>query len=338
MTNPRNTPSMDTLLRQWNMLRLLPRFPHKISTPEIHQRLEELEFYTTLRTVQRDLDKLSAHFQIYADDFKPRGWCWAKDAQPWDVPSMDPQTALTLQILIQHANRLLPLSTLRYLRPHADLAKKVLSGLTGSDLASWPEKVRVIHPGPLLVPPRVQPDVLDVVYAALLENRCFRGAYRSRDKQHYRENELNPLGLVFKGGIAYLVCTYMGPPNVYQMALHRFRSAELMDTKSIIPEGFSLDTYIANGHFGYLDGHIIHLKLRLHDDVVVRFLSETPLAEKQEIHTGNDGATILEADLPQSAELRWWLLSYGAAVEVLEPTDFRILMSETIEKMSNRYE
>ncbi len=50
----------DTLLRHWHMLREIPRHPRRISTVELLDRLLAAGFEATLRTVQRDLVKLSA--------------------------------------------------------------------------------------------------------------------------------------------------------------------------------------------------------------------------------------------------------------------------------------
>jgi len=48
----------DTLMRQWQMLRLIPRHPQKISTADLKQRLADAGFEITLRTIQRDLMRL----------------------------------------------------------------------------------------------------------------------------------------------------------------------------------------------------------------------------------------------------------------------------------------
>jgi len=56
----------DTLMRQWQMLRLIPRQPSKISTTELMHRLADEGFTTTQRTLQRNLTRLST--------VHPRSW------------------------------------------------------------------------------------------------------------------------------------------------------------------------------------------------------------------------------------------------------------------------
>ena len=314
--------TFETLMRHWTMLQILPRWPRKISTPEVHQRLADRGFQTTNRTVQRDLDKLSIHFQIYGDEHKPRGWSWAKDAVVLDLPAMDPQTALTLHLVAEHSKRVLPPSTLRHLKPHFDLAQKTLKGLTGSSLSHWPDKVRVIQGGPIRIPPTINPEALDTIYIALLDGKRFNASYRPRDSRVYKDYYVNPLGLVFKDGLGYLVCTIKDYSDIRQLSLNRFRSAEITDTSYTIPDGYSLDDYIASGEFNYSDGEQIKLRILLQPNIV-RFLLELPLSKDQKLTEQADGRTLLEATVAGGDELLWWILSHGCWIEVEGPKELR---------------
>lgn len=51
---------MDTLLRYLEMLRLIPKEPKSISTTELFEKLQNNGYDVELRTVQRDLNKLSS--------------------------------------------------------------------------------------------------------------------------------------------------------------------------------------------------------------------------------------------------------------------------------------
>ena len=80
----------ETLMRQWQMLRLIPRKPSKMATTEIKQRLEEEGFKITQRTIQRDLVTFSSIFPLVCDDRdKPYGWSWESCADVMDIPGMD---------------------------------------------------------------------------------------------------------------------------------------------------------------------------------------------------------------------------------------------------------
>lgn len=67
---------METMLRNFLMLQELPVYPRKISTSELKARLQSVGFETTIRTIQRDLNKLSGVFPLLTDNAKPQGWSW----------------------------------------------------------------------------------------------------------------------------------------------------------------------------------------------------------------------------------------------------------------------
>ena len=77
----------DTVLRQLAMLRAIPPAPRKISTSMLRDRLIEEGFAVDIRTVQRDLGKLSTLFPLACDGrSKPHGWSWRNGQDrlvPW---------------------------------------------------------------------------------------------------------------------------------------------------------------------------------------------------------------------------------------------------------------
>ena len=77
---------METLLRQWAMLRLIPRHPRRIDSGTLQSELQKLGYDMTLRTIQRDLNKLSAVLPLVSDQSKPQGWWWEADAEPAGNP------------------------------------------------------------------------------------------------------------------------------------------------------------------------------------------------------------------------------------------------------------
>lgn len=72
----------NTILRQWLVLRMLPRAPRRIDTGAIETRLRERGIEVHRRTIQRDLLDLAEVFPIVADErAKPYGWRWSEDAE-----------------------------------------------------------------------------------------------------------------------------------------------------------------------------------------------------------------------------------------------------------------
>lgn len=333
----KDTKTFDTLLRHWAMLRLIRRWPRKTPTTEIRDKLIEMGYpEVTLRTIQRDLVKLSAPFPLISDENKPRGWSWDQDAEVLDLPAMDPHTALTLKIITAFSQDLLPRTTMRYLKPHVDIAEKVLKNLTGTGHRSWLDKVRVVTKDQPLLPPEINPDVLEMVYTALFEDKRLSGQYRKRGKSQHDDRELNPLGLVYKDSVAYLVATVGEYDDIRQFALHRFRSVEVREGPSKIPEGFSLDEYVKSGEFQYPEGEMIRFKA-LFDEGAAIHLYETKLSSDQRLTNVENDKVLVESMVQMTGQFRWWLLGFGDQVVVLEPRTLREEMVEVGRRMMKNY-
>lgn len=325
-----------TLLRQWTMLRMIPRHPRKITVSDLAARLEQQGFPVTERTVQRDLQTLSGElFALTVDDrSRPYGWQWARDAEAMDIPGMEPQTALAFKLAGRFLSPLLAPSTLDSLEPHFRQAERVLRSVGGSPRA-WPDKVRTVTRGQSLIPPRVDPEVLMVAYDALFEGRRFAGRYRRRYDGEMREYVVNPLGLVFRDGVIYLIASLFDYDDVVQLALHRMLRAESLEETARRPEGFDLDGYLRSGGLDYRVGESLRLRLQVSLEVAFH-LEETPLAEDQRLSRREDGAAEVRATVRDTLQLRWWLLGLGSNVEVLGPEALRAEVALALRKAAEQ--
>jgi hypothetical protein len=124
----RNGRMSDTLLRQWELLRAIPRAPRKIDVGSLMSKLAAAGYKTTKRSIQRDLNLLSGVFPLVCDDRStPYGWSWSSDAPTFDLPSMDGPTALTLRLIEQFIPTLLPPTIRDLLAPQFTRARAVLA-------------------------------------------------------------------------------------------------------------------------------------------------------------------------------------------------------------------
>lgn len=321
------------------MLRLIPRHPRKIDTRALSDRLAEEGFSASMRTIQRDLKTLSALFPLQEDDRnKPFGWSWAKNANVLDIPGMEPPAALVFRVAEDFLAPQLPRATLDYLQPHFQRARQVLDATSAGGFRWWADKVRIVPRGLPLIPAEVDAGVQHAVYQALFEGRRLRTGYRPRDLDTSVEYEVNPLGLVFRQGVVYLVSTLWDYDDVKQLALHRIHDAELLNKKAKEPPGFNLDAYIGRGEFEYpLSSKPLRLRLCFDGDAAFH-LQETPLAEDQVLKPLPDGSVEVRATVKDTLELRWWLLGFGEYVEVLGPAALRKEFQETARNLHRMYD
>ena len=137
--------------------------------------------------------------------------------------------------------------------------------------------------------------------------------------------------------VGYLVCTLYGYQNIVQLALHRFKSAALLEDSSVTaPEGFDLDDYIDTGEFSYpLAPRPVTLELAF-EPAAGYHLYETPLAEDQQIKE-KDGMLRVTAKIRPSQELLWWILGFGDMVEVIRPASLRRTLKGILEDAAGLY-
>jgi len=325
-------------MRQWQMLRLVPRYPGKISTAELKQRLADEGFDTTQRTIQRDLMALSDLYPLTCDDrSKPFGWSWMAEADVMDIPGMDSHTALAFYLAQKHLTPLLPKTTVHQLQPHFKTAAHVLDAVpTDKGAPAWRGKVRVLHRGPKLKAPAIATEVEHRVYDALLRNRRLAITYVPRWQAGEKEYEINPLGLVLKDGISYLVCSMWDYPDIRLLALHRMLKAKAMDKPANTPDEFNLDDYIASGELDFAVGGDIKLKALFSSDAAFH-LDERPLSDDQTITRQEDGRMRVTATVQDTSELRWWLLGFGDGVEIVAPKPLRREFQSIATLMLKRY-
>lgn len=328
-----------TLLRQWAMLSMIPRHPRKITASQLKEQLDAQGFMTTKRTIERDLVALSGEgFALVVDDrSRPHGWQWGRDVKILDIPGIEPQTALAFRLAEQFLKPLMAPSTLAALSPYFQQARQVLKGTSGN-LSAWPSKVRILSRGQSLIPPKGNQDILMIVYEALFTDRQFRCHYRRRTDQQVKEYVVNPLGLVFRDGMIYLVCTLFEYTDVLQLALHRMSQAEPLETPALRPGNFDLDAYLKEGGLDFRLGGTLSLRLDLKAETA-QHLAETPLSEDQQIEgPDSEGWVQIKATAPDTAQLRWWILGLGEQIRVRKPVSLRDEISHTLKRAARLYD
>ena len=106
------TKMTDTVERREAILRLIPVQPKKISTSRLQERLKERGHKATLRTIQRDLIRLSRTHRLVNDmedkGSRPYGWSYHKSSEYQGMAAMDPierPPPGSREIVVYHSRR-----------------------------------------------------------------------------------------------------------------------------------------------------------------------------------------------------------------------------------------
>jgi predicted DNA-binding transcriptional regulator YafY len=305
--------TLETVLLAVELLRRIPR-GRKVTASELHSQLKDAGIDRDLRTIQRQMEMLSEHFEIERDDrSKPYGYRWLEQAKALAVPNLTPQESLLLQLAEEHLKNLLPARLMKSMDGFFNQAKRNLGPDSSARLErEWPDKVRVVATSQPLLPPKIVPGIFEIVSEALYSNRWLHLDYRNSGGRRNKV-EIMPLGLVQQGPRLYLVCRYRGYENERNLALHRILSAEMSTLTFERPKVFDLKKYDDDGRFGFGEGEKIRLVFRIKQTAGLHLL-ETPLSADQQVVELDDGQLEITATVVDSAMLKWWLRGFGDAL------------------------
>jgi len=313
-----------SLFRHLAILQMLPRAPHSLSTTTIQLRLEDQGFRITPRSLQRDLERLAEQFPLVCDTSgKPYKWSYTRHYSS-DLPAMDTVTALTLVLAEETVRSLLPKVAMDKIGYRFESARKHLENMQANGFTKWSQRVRAIPNGKSLIAAEIDPDIWEQLTDALLNGYAVDVEYLSRFKGELKSFTLHPQGLVARDSSSYLLATVNEHDDIRQFALHRFRRAQpSAQLYRACPE-FNVQAYIDQGAFGFpLEEGTVRLQARI-TSAVAWLLAETPLCADQQLsEPDDDGWVMLEGSVPNDQQTLWWIMGFGARIDVLQPLSWR---------------
>lgn len=312
--------------------------------------LKLLEKAGCLESVNQIDDELSDEEwdqQINLASKKSLKWRWPTgfDSRIKVLPKLTTGEVIAFRLVELMLKPLLPRESWEAIQPYLTAVQKQRQiQPTWQKANQWEKKVRVMMATqPLLPPcPPFQEQVREAILEALFSDCQCRITYQLIQQDETVEWVIHPLVYVQRGSAFYLLCLINDSAEVRGLALHRMQSAEVLDRPARKPEGFNhpddIDREVARNQG--MGGS--HARIRL----VARFrreaglhLQETRLSEDQVVHDRDGDADHLRitATVNDTAQLRWWLLSFGANVEVLQPAALRADLAQQAQSMHQAY-
>ncbi|WP_395303128.1 WYL domain-containing protein [Pectobacterium polonicum] len=330
----------DRLFRHLALLRLIPREPKSISTAELLQKLKDREFDIDLRTLQRDLvGRIGVDFPLLCDESqRPYQWSFPKEMPQFDFPALDISTALAFVFAESYLEKLLPPGVLQHLWPHFGMAHKQLQGLEHNNLTRWAERVRALPNGKTLLPAEIDDAVWEKVATALMQKNKLQISYLSRSKGEPKQLCIQPLGVIARHSISYVVGVVDGYSDLRQFALQRILQAHVLNEPVDRYDDFNIDDYIASGAF--TSGHsepLVELIADIHPQIAW-LLRETPLSHAQRLEPlPNSDWLRLHANITPDRETLWWILGLNDNIRVYQPSEWVKAIREKVQRMVQMY-
>ena len=318
-------------------LALLLQARGRMTAEDLAERLE-----VSVRTVYRDLDALSAAgVPVYADR-GPHGGIALPDGYRVDLTALNPHEASAL-FLSAVPGRLADLGVGQVLEG----ALRKLSAALPPDTRQHAERARQrVHVDPRGWFGTAEPvPHLHTIQDALSQDRRLLLHY-VRPTGAAVSRLVDPLGLVVKVSVWYLVASLVEADELRVFRVSRLREVTISDEPAQRPPGFDLPTYWDDwcAHFGRtLPQYPVTLRVapdflpELHRRLWRVGQSDVP-RDAAGLSAGADGwVTLPPVDMEHFEQALEGVLSAGSQVEVVDPPALRQAVAEHAGALATRY-
>jgi predicted DNA-binding transcriptional regulator YafY len=293
---------------------LLLQVSQRLTAGDLARRLE-----VSKRTVYRDMEALSsAGVPVYAERGSGGGWSLL-EAYRTDLNGLSEAEAQTLFL----ANPSHLLSDLGWRQTAETALIKLLAALPGSqrrdaefvrqrihiDVTGWRGSTEDVS-------------VLPTLQEAIWQERKLALTYRRGDGATV-ERQVEPLGLVAKGSVWYLVAAVEAEPRTYRVS--RVQAAEVMTESFVRPETFDLAAYWAESKAQFIaDLPRYPATLRVDPTILPRLRFSGRFARIQQIDPPEaDGWQRVVMQFDTMDEASGYVVGFGSKIEVVEPPELR---------------
>jgi predicted DNA-binding transcriptional regulator YafY len=297
--------------------------------------LEE-EFGVSYRTIQRDIEALGAIFPVVDEQGSDGQKIWKlmdtyKDRihVPFTLSEM-----VSLYLALDYLGNY-PYSP--YYRCIRDLCQKISSEIQGDHTGSFSEISRLFysHHKPVQLPKKME-ELFDQVTTAVIEHRTLVMNYLSRTEGKPKKYTIDPYLIMPHEGKFFLHAYVHEYQEERTFAMdNRMKHIELSGAIFLPPDAKKLQARIDTA-FGIINEDPVEVKIRFAAAVEKRLRSQQ-VHGSQKLEKLPNGDILLTLNAGGKAEIIWWVLSYGALAEILEPEDMRREITQTLKNSLANY-
>jgi len=320
----------EQLARQWRLIQRLANSRVGVSLDDLADELECVK-----RTVYRDLDALMlAGFPVLSEKRDARVFYRFLDGFRMGGSPFTPDEILALAFG-EDLLRILE-GTVFHDSIRSALAK-IRSGLS-PQLAGYLERLREsfrVLPGPHKSYSRFR-DTIRVLNDAVLAKRTVRIRYRTGSSGAVRRRDLDPYRVWYRSGALYAIGHDHLSRELRTFAIDRILGIEATGRRFEIPESFDFDAMLGSAFGVVTDPDTQKVRVRF-EPAWASFVAERTWHPSQRIEARSDGGLELFMEVAGLAEVKSWVLSFGAGARVLEPAALRREVEQELAKALRAY-
>lgn len=306
---------------------LLLQLHDRLTARELAARLEVSE-----RTIMRDMDSLSAAgIPVFAERGTGGGWALLG---PYRVDLTGLNRDEIQALFLTAPPRLLADLGLRQAYDAALIKLQAALSISQQQGAGdIRERILVDTPG--WRPTRAEDACFKVIQHAVLSGRRLRMIYQ-RAEGEASERHVDPLGLVAKGSVWYLIAAVEGEPRTYRVS--RVQDAQVLDLPAQRTAGFNLAEFWEKSSREFIANLPRYpARLRIDAEWATRMQSWWRYAHVERIEPPDEmGWCVADVSFDVLEVAAGNVLSFGPYVEVIEPEELKLLVYDWAKAVAAR--
>lgn len=182
-------------------------------------------------------------------------------------------------------------------------------------------------------------ELIDQLLVGIEDHAVTEIRYQSLQAEVPQSRSVHPLGLVHHRGRLYLIAWSPDHDDVRNYKVDRIESAQVQSQRFELPLEFDLSDWLRQcfGVWRSSREALQTIRVRFLPQAA-RYVMESTWHESQQLTPQPDGSLIAEFHLPDTEEIKRWVLSFGQTATVLEPAalvqDMRQELQQTLQSYS----
>ena len=306
----------DQLARQWMIIQSLISSRQGKSVSDLAGTLK-----CHRRTVYRDLEALqAAGFPVYTDKVAGKNVWSLLDAAKHSTPI--PFNLPELMALYFSRGMMGALKDTVFYDSLVSLFDKIKSTLPAEyiEYLGQIEKSLAVGTKPYKQYGQLR-SIIDQVSEAAIQKKYVEIDYYTMSRKTKTRRKVAPYKIWFFDGTFYLIGNCGLREDVRIFALDRINNLELTHESFEMPDDFDVDEFMKSS-FGVFHGEPVKVRVWFAAEIA-EYIREKIWHETQNIEPLSDGAIIFEVEVAGIAEIKFWILKWGAKARVIEPESLR---------------
>ncbi len=319
--------------RQIYILSLLSENKRGYTIEDIMNSLNNIGVDVSRKTIERDIDYITANFFVYEEEKNHRTYYYANKYSVQNI------SFTIMELISLHFTREMLKSY-----SHIDAGATAL-GLIDRIISSTPKVNRAyvntlsevfkVNNSVNYNEKNINPEYLNILRDTISSKETIYLEYYSFNSNEITEREFDPYFLEIQEGCYHLIGYCHLRNEIRDLRVSRIKNLNKTDKKFIRPENFYEN--FKQTRFDKLSGNNkITIKLKFKESAA-RFIKEYEADKADSIEECGNGEIIFKRETTMTTEILKWVLSFGSQVEVLEPNELKEEIIAEAKEMINNY-